>query len=165
MPPDRDIDLCIDLEPSTCPISIPPYRMAPAELRKLKAQIQELFDKSFIRPSASPWGGVLASIEVRATFIGEIKAKQFKDENLNDLRKKAVSGKVQAMVLDAGGVLIFKGRICVPKVDNLIQNLLTVSHGLRYFIHPGVTKMYQDLKRLYWLHGMKKDIAKFVAKC
>ncbi|WMV18340.1 hypothetical protein MTR67_011725 [Solanum verrucosum] len=56
MPPDRDIYFCIDLEPSTCPISISPYRMAPAELRKLKAQIQELLDKGFIRTSASPWG-------------------------------------------------------------------------------------------------------------
>ena len=56
MPPDRDIDFSIDLEPGTRPISIPPYRMAPAELRDLKAQLQELLSKGFIRPSASPWG-------------------------------------------------------------------------------------------------------------
>ena len=30
--------------------------MAPAELRELKAQLQELLSKIFIRPSASPWG-------------------------------------------------------------------------------------------------------------
>ena len=30
--------------------------MAPAELRELKAQLQELLSKGFIRPSASPWG-------------------------------------------------------------------------------------------------------------
>ncbi|WMV14155.1 hypothetical protein MTR67_007540 [Solanum verrucosum] len=30
MPPNRDINFCINLEPSTCPISIPPYRMASA---------------------------------------------------------------------------------------------------------------------------------------
>ena len=41
MPPDRDIDFCIDLEPGTRPISIPPYGMAPAQLRELKAQLQE----------------------------------------------------------------------------------------------------------------------------
>ncbi|KAH0674816.1 hypothetical protein KY290_024668 [Solanum tuberosum] len=56
MPLDRDIDFWIDLEPETRPISIPPYRMAPAELKELKAQIQELLDKGFIRPSASRWG-------------------------------------------------------------------------------------------------------------
>ena len=56
MPPDRDIDFCIDLEPGTRPISITPYRMAPVELRELKAQLQELLGKVFIRPSASLWG-------------------------------------------------------------------------------------------------------------
>ena len=56
MPPDRDNYFCIDLEPGTRPISIPPYRMAPSELRELKAQLQELLSKGFIRPSASPWG-------------------------------------------------------------------------------------------------------------
>ena len=30
--------------------------MAPAELRELKAQLQELLSKGFIKPSASPWG-------------------------------------------------------------------------------------------------------------
>ncbi|XP_070022639.1 uncharacterized protein [Nicotiana sylvestris] len=39
MPPDRDIDFCIDLAPSTQPISIPPYRMDPKELKELKEQL------------------------------------------------------------------------------------------------------------------------------
>ncbi|WMV32385.1 hypothetical protein MTR67_025770 [Solanum verrucosum] len=56
MPLGRDVDFCIELEPGTRPISIPLYRMAPAELRELKAQIQELLDKGFIGPSASSWG-------------------------------------------------------------------------------------------------------------
>ena len=54
IPPDRDIDFCVDLEPGTHLISIPPYRMAPAELRELKARLQELLGKGFLRPSASP---------------------------------------------------------------------------------------------------------------
>ncbi|WMV38730.1 hypothetical protein MTR67_032115 [Solanum verrucosum] len=66
-------------------------------------------------------GGVLASIEVRATFIGEIKAKQFEDENLEE---KTVIGKAQETTLDAEDVLNFKGRICVPRVDDLIQKFL-----------------------------------------
>ena len=58
--------------------------------------------------------GVLANIEVRPTFIEEIKAKQFEDESLNELRKNIVSGKAQDAAFDAGSVLSFKGRICVP---------------------------------------------------
>ena len=56
LPPDREVEFTIDLIPSTEPISIPPYRMALAKLRELKAQLEELLSKGFIRPSISPWG-------------------------------------------------------------------------------------------------------------
>jgi hypothetical protein len=56
MPPDRDIEFIIELQPGTAPISKKSYRMPPNELVKLKIQLQDLLDKGFIRPSASPWG-------------------------------------------------------------------------------------------------------------
>ena len=56
LPPDREVEFTIELILGTEPISIPPYRMAPAELRELKAQLEELSSKGFIRPSISPWG-------------------------------------------------------------------------------------------------------------
>ena len=56
LPPDREVEFTIDLIPETDPISIPPYRMALAELRELKAQLEELLSKGFIRRSISPWG-------------------------------------------------------------------------------------------------------------
>ncbi|XP_049366167.1 uncharacterized protein LOC125831017 [Solanum verrucosum] len=77
-------------------------------------------------------GGVLAIIEIRPTFIKEIKAKQFEDESLNEPRKKTVSSKAQDVVLDVRDVLNFKGRIFVPRVDDLVQKMLSKSHGSRY---------------------------------
>ena len=56
LPPEREVESTIELIPGTEPISIPPYRMTPAELRELKAQLEELLSKGFIRPSISPWG-------------------------------------------------------------------------------------------------------------
>ena len=56
LPLDREVEFTIDLIPGTESISIPPYRMASAELRELKAQLEELLSKGFIRPSISPWG-------------------------------------------------------------------------------------------------------------
>ena len=38
LPPEREVEFTIDLISGTEPNSIPPYRMAPAELRELKAQ-------------------------------------------------------------------------------------------------------------------------------
>ena len=56
LPPERGVEFTIYLIQGTEPISIPPYRMALAELRELKAQLEELLSKGFIRPSISPWG-------------------------------------------------------------------------------------------------------------
>ena len=56
LPPDREIEFCIDVAPGTALISLPPYRMAPTELKELKEQLQDLLDKGFVRPSTSPWG-------------------------------------------------------------------------------------------------------------
>ena len=56
LPPEQEIDFPIDLVPDTALISLPPYRMAPAELKELKTQLQDLMDRGFIRPSVSPWG-------------------------------------------------------------------------------------------------------------
>jgi hypothetical protein len=56
MPPDHEIEFVLELVPSTTAIFKRPYRMAANQLAELKEQLQELLDKGYIRPSASPWG-------------------------------------------------------------------------------------------------------------
>ncbi|XP_075507477.1 uncharacterized protein LOC142544302 [Primulina tabacum] len=62
--PDREVEFEINLVPGAAPISKAPYRMAPAELKELKEQLQELLDKKQIRPSVSPWGAPLKGAAV-----------------------------------------------------------------------------------------------------
>ncbi|XP_073313632.1 uncharacterized protein [Primulina huaijiensis] len=52
--PDREVEFEINLVPGAAPISKAPYRMAPAKLKELKEQLQELLDKKQVRPSVSP---------------------------------------------------------------------------------------------------------------
>ncbi|KAH0777836.1 hypothetical protein KY290_009247 [Solanum tuberosum] len=56
IPPKWEMDFGIDHLPDTQPISIPPYKMALTELKKLKEQLKNLLDKGFIQSSISPWG-------------------------------------------------------------------------------------------------------------
>ncbi|KAA3473442.1 vacuolar protein sorting-associated protein 35B-like [Gossypium australe] len=58
LPSIREIEFEIELASGTAPISIAPYRMAPTELKELKAQLQELMDKGFARPSYCLWGAL-----------------------------------------------------------------------------------------------------------
>ena len=69
LPPVREIDFSIELLPGTMPISQAPYRMAPAELKELKTQLQELVDKGFIRPSMSPWGAPVLFVKKKDGVI------------------------------------------------------------------------------------------------
>ena len=63
LPPQREIYFEIELVPGVQPISKTPYRMAPTELKELKAQLNELFQKGFIRPSVSPWGAPVVFVK------------------------------------------------------------------------------------------------------
>lgn len=69
LPPPREVEFFIDLIPSTQFISKAPYRMAPNELKELKVQLQELIDKRFIRPSASPWGAPVLFVWEKDEFL------------------------------------------------------------------------------------------------
>ena len=64
--------------------------------------------------------------------------------------------------LDAQGVLRFRNWICIPDDDEMNKVILEESHRSKLSIHPGSTKMYQDLKGLFWWLGMKSDMARFV---
>ena len=50
-------------------------------------------------------------------------------------------------------------------LDGLQERILEEAHSSRYSIHPGATKMYRELRGVYWWNGMKRDIADFVSKC
>ena len=53
----------------------------------------------------------------------------------------------------------------MPDVDHLREKILQEAHDSPYSIHPGRTKMYQDLKERYWWYGLKRDVAAHVALC
>src|ERR1051325_2978072 len=56
----------------------------------------------------------------------------------------------------------FGDRVCVPDIAEIRKSILEEGHRSGLSIHPGATKMYGDLKKLFWWPGMKKVIAEFV---
>ena len=67
--------------------------------------------------------------------------------------------------LDERGVLWFEDRLVVPKDNELTNQILDEAHSSKLSIHPGSSKMYQDLKNHFWWTKMKKEIAAYVARC
>ncbi|XP_022007209.1 uncharacterized protein LOC110906374 [Helianthus annuus] len=51
LPPEREVEFNIELNPGAKPVAKAPYRLAPTEMRELMTQLQDLLDKGFIRPN------------------------------------------------------------------------------------------------------------------
>jgi hypothetical protein len=66
---------------------------------------------------------------------------------------------------DDKGVLLYKGRICVPDVKGLKDKRFQEAHEFAYSTHLELNKMYHDLKATYWWYGIKRDVAEYVALC
>jgi hypothetical protein len=67
--------------------------------------------------------------------------------------------------LTGDGMILFRDRVSIPNDAKVKKVVPEESHSSQYSVHPRATKMYQDMKKLFWWLGMKKDIAEFVSKC
>ena len=70
-------------------------------------------------------------MEARSSFLDEVKEKQFADEKLSRIRDMVLRGEAKEAVIDEEGVLRIKGRVCVPRVDDLIHTILTEAYSSR----------------------------------
>ncbi|XP_073045943.1 uncharacterized protein [Primulina eburnea] len=192
-PPAREVEFGIELMPGTSPISRTPYRMAPTELRELKAQLQDLLDKGYIRPSVSPWGAPVLFVRKKdgtmwlcidyrhlnkVEAVLQWSARMSVPEIHSFLRlagyyRRFIEGfsniarpltqLTQKVATD--GSLRMKDRWVVPDASQLRQGLLRRAHCSRYSIHLGDKKMYKDLRSQFWWKGIKRDVIDFVRRC
>ncbi|WRX29204.1 Integrase zinc-binding domain - like 10 [Theobroma cacao] len=66
---------------------------------------------------------------------------------------------------ESDGLLRHGSRIYVPNLDGLREEILEEAHVAAYAVHPRATKMYHDLRSVYWWQGLKKDVGEYVSRC
>ena len=71
----------------------------------------------------------------------------------------------EGWTVHADGSLRYRGRIVVPQSTDLREEILREFHCSRFIVHPGGTKMYQDLRRQYYWSEMKRHVGDFVRRC
>jgi len=106
----------------------------------------------------------LMTLQFQSALLEKMKEAQSGDPKIQESRNQVEVGLRTDMQIHGDGTLCFGDRICVPKGD-VRQEVLSEAHNSAYSIHPAGSKMYQDLKQRFWWHGMKREIARYVAKC
>ncbi|WVZ97975.1 hypothetical protein U9M48_043470 [Paspalum notatum var. saurae] len=107
----------------------------------------------------------LNELRVRCTLEDQIRQAQKDCPSIAELKEGMEKGLLPDFRTDDRGTIWLKERLCVPLDEGIRESILTYAHCTKYSIHPGSTKMYQDLKKLFWWRRMKRDIAAFVAQC
>jgi hypothetical protein len=104
--------------------------------------------------------GALMHLKLESVIQQRIIDAQRVDKGMKHIQEKMEAYKAACFKKDDQGVLWFKDRIVVPKDVELRQQILDEAHLSRHSIHPGSTKMYQDLKQHYWWTKMKIEIVR-----
>jgi hypothetical protein len=135
----------LDLEPVSDPLC--------EEMRRLNLEVVQQ--------------GNLYALAVESNLYDRIVTAQCNDENLQIIKQKLAEGdpKYTCFQKDHRDVIWFGNRLVVPVDPEIKRTILDEAHKSKFSIHPGSTKMYQDLKQNFWWSNMKVDIAKYVAEC
>ncbi|GJX96565.1 putative reverse transcriptase domain-containing protein [Tanacetum coccineum] len=92
----------------------------------------------------------------------EAQTEAIKEENI---KAENLRGMDKAFEVPPDGTRCIKNRSWLPLFGGLRDLIMHESYKLKYSIHPGSDKMYQDLKKLYWWPNMKAIIDEYVGKC
>jgi hypothetical protein len=86
---------------------------------------------------------------VGPTLEQEIHKGQIGDAKIQEIKDRITEGRGPEFMEDEQGIIWFKDRICVPEIESLRETILKEAHDSNYSVHPGSTKMYQDLRQKY----------------
>jgi hypothetical protein len=108
----------------------------------------------------------LNHITVEATIKDSIVMAQQHDKGVNIIKQMLAQGeeKYKCSRVDHQGILWFNEHIVVPKDHQLRKQILDEAHLSKFSMHPGSTKMYQDLRQNFWWTRMKREIAKYISE-
>ncbi|GJV67875.1 putative reverse transcriptase domain-containing protein [Tanacetum coccineum] len=95
----------------------------------------------------------------------EILSAQSKARKEENFINEDLHGMISKLEPRADRTLCLNNRSWIPCFGDLRALIMHESHKLKYSIHHGSDKMYQDLKKLYWWPNMKAEIATYVSKC
>ena len=98
--------------------------------------------------------GTLGGLVATPSLLSRVIEFQWQDAEIVSIRDRVQSGTSdEGWTVHIDGSLRYRGRVVVPHLTNLREEILREFHCSRFSVQPGGTKMYQDLRRQYYWSG------------
>ena len=110
-------------------------------------------------------GAIVEELIEKPDLLNQVLEAQNNYEKIVAIVNQNRVGKETEFTVKEDGFLYYRDRVCVPNDDKLKKSILKEALSGSFAMHPGRTKMYQDLKTSYWWSEMKRDVLEFVTKC
>ena len=82
------------------------------------------------------------------SLLSRVIESQGQDAEIVSIRDRVQSGTGdEGWTIHMNDSLRYRGRVVVPHSTDLREEILREFHYSRFFVHPGGTKKYQDLRR------------------
>ncbi|KAA0063028.1 pol protein [Cucumis melo var. makuwa] len=127
-----------------------------------QAHLRRDFERDDIAVSVGELTSQLAQLSVQPTLRQKIIVAQLNDPYLVEKRHLAKAEQDEKFSMPPNDGLMLKRCLCIPANSAVKAKLLTEAHSSPFFMHPSSTKLYQDLKCVYWWRNMKRKVADFV---
>ncbi|KAL4324042.1 hypothetical protein GQ457_11G007640 [Hibiscus cannabinus] len=99
-------------------------------------------------------------------ILADIRAASYNDPNILVLKQKIREGDVQnSEYTEQEGLVVFKGRIVIPKELALRSRLLWEYHDSKLGGHAGVNRTYRRLSASFYWAGMRNEVRDYVRQC
>ena len=90
------------------------------------------------------------------SLLSRVIESQGQDAEIVSIRDRVVVGTGdEGWAMNTDGSLRYRGRVVVPQLTALREEILREFHCSRFDVHLGGTKMYHDIRRQYYWNGMK----------
>ena len=136
----KDYDCVIDYHPEKANV------VAYALSRKSLQTLREL--NAYL--SLSDDSAKVAELIAKPDLLNRVQEAQNNDEKIATIVNQNIVGKETKFTVKDDRFLYYRDRVCIPNDDELKKSILKEAHSGSFAIHPGSTKMYQDLKTSYW---------------
>ena len=99
----------------------------------------------------------MTQLTIQPTLRKKIIDAQRSDEHPSKVWSQIETERPTGYSIFLYGGLLWQNRLCVPRDERILKDIIIEVHDISYTFHLGSMKMYQDLKRYYWWSGMKMD--------